>query len=1593
MLYFAQTFKLSKSFLITAMILFLSFQSAFGQTAPKSLFHQSHDHSKCSRHTQCQKEYGKSDVPQGKIAIATASQNDKSESESAFKSNNDDCPTPDVDLWLAAPSVVAAEFASSEYTGTICLEDYLEFDDGVTDGIFNDINTFFIASSIDVNVNSYDGTNDDGFFGYFSFLHAAVYHNFFSDQVNLYEVDDDYASTDTHGMIRDAVTSFSQEVVNDGHLSDLGLENLDVISRALIVAGEEGIRDQDEVHALVENIMQMILDENWAANVATDFWNDPNSENDETFIRDFVNAYNQIFFIIYRGGNDDEYLNSLEGINTINLLCQLAIDPDLIAASQVQGAEDLEFLWLNAVGALTNLTAGEDPEVNAMILTCLEEIISDHAEGSLAWAKATLALNTYYPCEDIPEGLYNHPYDLKQDLLNVMFTRSDEFDDGKIKIRSSLPDDEVLALYHAAKQVEAQLFRLRGSDTPVEGDQNESLQIYIYDSKDDYDSFGGLLFGTYAGNGGVYIEAEGSFYTWDRTVGVESQLSLESLFRHEYCHYLQGRYLVPGLWGRPGIYGDDADGDDSTTEITENGNRLVWFEEGMANFFAGSTDVDGVKLLQQTANAVINAEYPTPNLGDIFDSGYSGNSYEYYTYGNCLWNYWYNFDLGKFKQFFDLVENVDAEGFDALTAEIVASSATSSNFSSYLNDIKNETLASDLQPWQPETDWAYDEDVALGSVVDLKSAITECTGCDASVSTALSNAGYVQQYTESYARFRIDGSISTSLISNNPSDASRAMSAELDALLADIRTELALVTNLKYAVAHFTDLVINSSTSATAQYVITGPLRDDVFGNDLQAGFSASAINVVVGSVVDFQNESAGLVSELSWDFDNGKSSDEANPSSEFLTAGTYTVALTATQLDLLTGTFVEADIATQTITVHEAPSTACTLVPNDGEDGALVERFSFADVVHESEWEQYSMISNPVIIVEPGMDYTLDVLYAAYNLAVWIDFNGDGTFVNELVASQEGFGKEFVETIHIPNGTIPGVYVMRIQVTSNTENLPDPCFGELNGEIEDYVLVVKDTSIPEVNTAPSVEIIKPGDDPVFVNGEQIEVEFISEDDHGVVEASMQVTSISIPSDAEPVNMTFNDLDEPYQFVSIHALNTLAAGIYQVTITVTDAHGLTDNESFILTITENPETYCPASSSLDEHDDLGIIQVSYAGINNFTEISPEGYTMYTDAVAAVDIGVEKTMILDLKKNNWYGNTIGVWVDWNNDGDLTDKEDLVYRTKGASNDQAIETIPYEISITPPALAVTGVNLRMRVRRGYTFLTNMTSCGYGGTGETEDYLVKVSTPTPTTCVTDLDFSASNTDNDFTVDFTANSVVPIYNWTVNGQSIPGTSPSVSYTFPALGTYEVCLNISTIFPVCSESKCHTVRLKECKTTWGGVRPRPRPIIGTISSINLGGSTSLSGAVVVDGKGSGSYATFGSTTISSTYGTLTASDFSGTLNDPWQELEPVAVGCVKTTVIAKARLIAEGSEVQMTISPNPCIDEFRLNLEIPEQADLTIDVYDMAGSKVMSVANSQTFAAGQNTLNVQRGNLHSGMYIVQLKGAGFLQSEKLMIH
>lgn len=225
------------------------------------------------------------------------------------------------------------------------------------------------------------------------------------------------------------------------------------------------------------------------------------------------------------------------------------------------------------------------------------------------------------------------------------------FDNGELIIRTGdkVALEKVKRLYWASKEVAAQYFRSINSAHALEtGNSDDVLTVVIYNSPDEY-QLNNVLYGLDTNNGGIYIEGMGTLFTYERTPQ-ESIYTLEELFRHEYTHYLQGRYVVPGLWGESEIYKND---------------RLTWYEEGGAEFFAGSTRKNGILPRKSIIGNVVWTE-PSEryDLYKTLKSSYN-SGFEFYNYACIAMDFLYNEHFYIYDTLTEYIKNNDIGGYDA----------------------------------------------------------------------------------------------------------------------------------------------------------------------------------------------------------------------------------------------------------------------------------------------------------------------------------------------------------------------------------------------------------------------------------------------------------------------------------------------------------------------------------------------------------------------------------------------------------------------------------------------------------------------------------------------------------------------------------------------------------------------------------------------------------------------------------------------------------------------------------------------------------------------------------------------------------------
>jgi len=294
----------------------------------------------------------------------------------------------------------------------------------------------------------------------------------------------------------------------------------------------------------------------------------------------------------------------------------------------------------------------------------IQVFLVDWERLSAEWMSLFTFLNDYDDCT-----LYDNMCadDLRPEFMAHAFPNTYTFDDGNLIINTAIGMDKSQALYHAQKQVEAQFKRKNQVLDALASDDNEVLTMYVYGTRSDYEVFQPFLFGLDTENGGMYIESWGEFFTYERTTA-ESIYTLEELFRHEYVHYLQGRYTVEGLWGETDMYAD---------------SRLTWFEEAGAEFFAGSSQADDVPLRKIMIENISWDDGDHMSISEIVNASYSGG-FKFYRYGALFFNFLNETQPQTLIDLHKIVRSDDVVAFDDAATAFANDAQLQTDFSEYL---------------------------------------------------------------------------------------------------------------------------------------------------------------------------------------------------------------------------------------------------------------------------------------------------------------------------------------------------------------------------------------------------------------------------------------------------------------------------------------------------------------------------------------------------------------------------------------------------------------------------------------------------------------------------------------------------------------------------------------------------------------------------------------------------------------------------------------------------------------------------------------------------------------------------------------------
>ena len=439
--------------------------------------------------------------------------------------------------------------------------------------LFSEANMISVATGINSRAPEYTGLDSTGIESLIYFQRAALYVQFYSpEDVPAY-------SSAVKTNIKTAVTS----IFSNNNIWTVSEDNSGVLKESLILIDSAGLgADFNHVTKQVLSKYNADWQASWGMN----------------------GAANAIFTTLFRAQWDDAMKalfatdhSILDSLNNFQLNNRHLV------------GTDAEYVLLNGVREMSRLY--HIPEMTSKVTTLVKAVLdsSNKNDGSkVIWLAAAEMADYYDRANCNFYDICGFKAQLEADTLSFNWQCSDT-----LTMRAQ-------ALYQSQAQWACEVLgnqesyfhsKLGTNNTPVNNDNNAALELIVFDSSNDYQSYAGTFFGINTNNGGMYLEGSpAGIKNQARFIAYEAQWRQPDFhiwnLQHEYVHYLDGRYNLHGDFGRG---------------ISAN---TIWWIEGLAEY---------ISYRDANTTAITMGETTEFPLSTIFKNNYDSGQDRIYRWG------------------------------------------------------------------------------------------------------------------------------------------------------------------------------------------------------------------------------------------------------------------------------------------------------------------------------------------------------------------------------------------------------------------------------------------------------------------------------------------------------------------------------------------------------------------------------------------------------------------------------------------------------------------------------------------------------------------------------------------------------------------------------------------------------------------------------------------------------------------------------------------------------------------------------------------------------------------------------------------------
>ncbi|MGW4381405.1 M9 family metallopeptidase [Kitasatospora sp. NPDC004531] len=308
-----------------------------------------------------------------------------------------------------------------------------------------------------------------------------------------------------------------------------------------------------------------------------------------------VNAVNNVYTVFWRGHQNSDFLPAVQADpSVLDTLQAFAVRNNALLG----GTND--FLVSNSGRELGRFL--QYPAMQAKVRPLMKSLLDQSSitgRTATMWAVLAEMTDAYDKANCAYYGTCDLANRLKAAVLTVNYTCS-----PSIKIvAQALTADQLATACTSLKGQDAYFHGVAGDKGAVADDNNSTIEVVVFHSSSDYQTYAGLIFDISTDNGGMYLEGKpATIGNQPRFIAYEAEWARPAFqiwnLNHEYTHYLDGRF---------DMYGDFDAGMTTPT---------VWWVEGFAEYVSY-----GYRGVEYT-DAIKEAGKHTYALSTLFDTTY-----------------------------------------------------------------------------------------------------------------------------------------------------------------------------------------------------------------------------------------------------------------------------------------------------------------------------------------------------------------------------------------------------------------------------------------------------------------------------------------------------------------------------------------------------------------------------------------------------------------------------------------------------------------------------------------------------------------------------------------------------------------------------------------------------------------------------------------------------------------------------------------------------------------------------------------------------------------------------------------------------------